>query len=180
MGLFTNILKKSVTIGKKAAPKLKKTARAVYKNPKKSIGAGVLIGAGGVTAYSAGEAAISGTNFVDELGDNFNDTVDVITDTTGDIVGGVVGDSLQLIGTTLGLDADTIQFFRDNFKNIVQVLLMFYLYITFGILGLILVFIIVMLYKNKENPTLIKLKNTLLDKDEPFMNKEYPIIPPIL
>lgn len=130
---FTKLTKSGSNLKKiKNLKKFKKTGKIsnfVKKNPKKVL-AGAAVGGG--LGYTAIESGMKGTNFVDELQDN---------------IGGVAGTAIGSVGNLLGVSQETIDFIKNNWKNILFGILFLYLYMSFGFIGLMIVLIIYLVIK---------------------------------
>lgn len=124
---FSKVVKKGSKL-----QKIKKSSKFVSfakKNPKKLL-AGAAVGTG--LGYTAIESGIKGTNFVDELQDN---------------VGGVAGSAIGAMGGALGIPQETIDFIKNNWKNILFGILFLYLYMSFGFMGILILLVIYFVLK---------------------------------
>lgn len=122
-------LKKGSKFAKKGGKKLGKFAK---KNPKKALAAGA---GTGLVGYSAVEAGVKGTNFVDELTGN----VDSIGDAAGDAAKSAAGGMFDIMAKMIGIEPGQL-------KMGLGAVLFIWLYMTFGMFGLIAVVVMLVMF----------------------------------
>jgi len=164
--VFKSLLKKTSNVAGTSSSFLKTASKnsgnvlSFAKRNKKKIIAGTgAAGAAGLVGYSAIDAGLSGSNFVDKLTDNTNSVIDTTLDAAADVVESAAGGVIDVVGKMIGLDQDTIDFLKENSKNIMIGFFMLFLYMNFGIIGIIMGIVLYYGYQNKDTEFMINLQN---------------------